>query len=395
MYLALYFFLLEPRWFYFISGVKTIFRYTNILIALILLAVYLFKKVLRSKIIDLIILYHAYLIGITIVNKGELSTAISDSSIFVGLSILTAVVIRTDTKFLFTKLLYLLEAEIFINLMTMVFFPNGFYTTELFTKNYFLGYENQMINIFIPAIFLALNVYIYNRQDKSVLPLMHLIFVSAVVIASIIIAWSGASLVMIATIFAVVLTGAYERTNLFNMFNYLIINIAMFFVIVLLRLQQVFEYLIVTVLHRSLSFTGRIYIWDYVIEYIKRNPIWGYGIEGQEDRFKKVVTEGFVRTTRLTSVSGLHAHNRYLETFYRGGIILTIIYAILLIMVVNILMKYRNVDSAKILSIILFAYLTGMLTEFYRLSYMFFPFMVMADYILFLDRDLSRRIEPL
>ena len=57
-----------------------------------------------------------------------------------------------------------------------------------------------------------------------------------------------------------------------------IISIVIFVSIVFLRLQEVFSYLIVNILGKDLTFTGRTVIWDYYINEIKNSWVIGYGV---------------------------------------------------------------------------------------------------------------------
>ena len=94
-------------------------------------------------------------------------------------------------------------------------------------------------------------------------------------------------------------------------------------------------------------------------------------------------------SSKLASFAGLHAHNRFLETTYRGGIILLVIYIFILFVAFKSLKRTQKTNCAKVIAIGLFAYLMGMLTEFYRLSYLFFPMMVIAERASVLDYKLN------
>ena len=384
-YLISFFFLMQPRWFYYIRSLNILFKLVDIaLFGYYLLTYYTNNK--RSRVVDLVILYHVYLVLVTIFQGGEIDTAVMDSCMFIGLSILTDRAMRTRPHFLFSKLMYLLDAEVIFNLLTMFLFPNGLYRTDYFSHNYFLGYDNQMINVIIPTVLLAF-MYVETKARGSFL---HLIVMSVVVLTSIVKAWSGASLVIVAIVYLLLLFKFKDNTNVFNMRNYFIVNVVLFFVLVVFRLQELFDYLIVVVLQKDLTMTGRVYTWSRAIDFILKNPIFGYGIEEQSYRASKMaLRQYFAVSARSAIFPGLHANNRFLETAYRGGIILLVIYIAMLLIVVKKLMKNKKLSSAKILAVVLFAYLTGMLTEFYRLSYMFFPMMVMAENIELIEESIK------
>lgn len=385
LYLISFFFFLQPRWFYYIPFVNRVFRYTNILLCGLLLLIYVADHH-NSKIVNLTLIYHIYLTVVTILRKGDIGTAIIDSALFIGLTILTDLVIRTKPAFLYTKLMYLLDLEVIINLLTIILKPEGLYSTTYFRSNYFLGYDNQMINILIPTLLLAFLYYETGYRRSG----LHLFIISSTVIASVVLVWSGASLVIMAIVFGLLMFKLKDNTRIFNMRNYLLVNVNLFFILVVFRLQELFEYLIVVVLQKNLTLSGRIYTWSRAIYFILKKPVFGYGIEDQTYRASKMALRQYFAVSARSSIfPGLHAHNRFLETAYRGGIILTIIYVVMLVIVVKNLMKNKELNSAKILAVFLFAYLTGMLTEFYRLSYMFFPMMVMAERIEIIENSIN------
>ncbi|MFR3202482.1 MAG: O-antigen ligase family protein [[Clostridium] leptum] len=72
--------------------------------------------------------------------------------------------------------------------------------------------------------------------------------------------------------------------KLFNFRNYLILNILLFFVIVIFRMQNLFAFLIEDILHKNLTLTGRTVIWDRTLELIGEKPILGHGVPFYEDR---------------------------------------------------------------------------------------------------------------
>lgn len=177
-------------------------------------------------------------------------------------------------------------------------------------------------------------------------------------------------------------------SNVFNMVTYLAVNIISFVSIVLLQVQKKMGPFIEMIFPgRNTSFSGRDSIWQNTINLIKDNPIWGYGVEEYSSRLVRYgMSGGYTFFT-------LHAHDRFLETMYRGGIVLLIIYIIMLCVSTYYLFKYRKLNASKIVAFSLFVYLVGMITEFYRYSYLFFPMMVIAENILLLQNSIDNDLK--
>ncbi|MDE5753719.1 MAG: O-antigen ligase family protein [Oscillospiraceae bacterium] len=313
-----------------------------------------------------------------------------DAINFVGLVLLTEYVIRWKPDFLLSGLLYLLLAEVFINFLTILLFPNGLYSTEYFSNNYFLGYDNQNINVLLPTLVLAITRYKYKLPYSRPI----LIVTLFLVLYTVLVIFSGASLVIVSLTMLLSLPFLCEMSTICNGWNYLIINVMMFFSIVIFRLQNLFSFIIVDMLGKDLTLTGRTFIWKRVNDFIKRNPILGYGVESQAYRSAKMKLKSYYGnqiSSSLNSFAGLHAHNRFLETAYRGGVILTVIYCAILIISAKQLYKNKDAVIAKMMSIGMFVYLTGMLTEFYRYSYLFFPLLLMAECSAEIDGMIERK----
>ena len=117
-----YFVFLEPRYFYYVSGLKSLFRGLIVLSFLVILFVYVFfwGNSKRSKVTILVILYHIYLVAVTAIRGGSFLEVSLDAINFVGIVILTEYVIRWKPEYLLNELLYLLLTEVFINFLTII-----------------------------------------------------------------------------------------------------------------------------------------------------------------------------------------------------------------------------------------------------------------------------------
>lgn len=135
----------------------------------------------------------------------------------------------------------------------------------------------------------------------------------------------------------------------FNITHYIFAYLFLEFGIVFFRIQEIFSYLIVNILHRNLTFTGRTQIWDYYINQFSEGGILN------------ILFGNFGYNT-----IGINSHNMFLGILAYSGIIGLAMYMSLIIMATLKLWKYRNTDSAKFVSIITFGFLINALTmEFY------------------------------
>lgn len=212
------------------------------------------------------------------------------------------------------------------------------------SRDWLFGHRNM---IFIHHLMWIIISYVYYkiiRRNYSRMYIFQIFFTIMVAVIS----WN--STMMLTT--AIILVLGIFRKNIFSKLNinhyvtfYLVLEVS----IVFLRLQEAFSFIIVNILHRNLSFTGRTYIWNYYINQFLSGSI-----------FNKLF--GNFGITELT----VNAHNMFLGLLAFTGIIGLVLYFILLYLPAKELKKVKESDTSKFVSIIIFGFLLNALTmEFY------------------------------
>lgn len=245
-----------------------------------------------------------------------------------------------------TGLYYLLVFVVVANFLTMIISP------VQFDGRYLLGGKNALQVTLLPAIPLVY-IYSYFRYKKlRVIPLI----VILIAILSMYLSQSGT-----ATVIAILtLVFALFPKRISPTFNaYLYGYIAIFLSIVVYRLQEVmFGDFIKDVLQKDLTFTGRTYIWDFVMYLM--NEYWFLGV-GRGSTI--------IRDNNYFNV--IDTHNGVLEVMMFSGVIGLALYFIMLLMIGQKLKQERKHVISKVLSFSLFAYMIIGLTEsvFYRIEF--------------------------
>lgn len=377
--------LLPPAALKHIGFIEEIFQFMH-LMALALLIMVNHSRILHirrsgslkwSKIVICLVLYYLYLLITTVIHHGSDGTVFFQAVQFIAFAIYLEMVMKLNPAAICKSLLNILTAYLILNFVTILVMPGGLYATSYYTNNYLFGYDNQNVNFLLPAMIL---VIIKNECYKPCK--IHVLLVYFISVATAIIIWSGMTLVVTVCMSAFAFFCLGQNSHVinqvlkgkwFNFTNMLLLNIAMCIGLVFFRIQDYFEYLIVAVLHKTTDLTSRTRIWERSISFIKQNLFWGYGKEIYQQRALK---HGF----RALHPAGLHAHNRFLETIYRGGVILGGIYLYMLFYTARRLKRIRDTKLAKILSFGIFIYMVGMLTEFYDYCILFFGLMVISEY---------------
>jgi O-antigen ligase len=270
--------------------------------------------------------------------------------------------IRHDSKMFLSVTEFFFSVIIYINFLTILLYPQGMYIgSNGYYSNWFLGFKNIFILYMLPAmLFSYLNSYSKNKISVNT------ILLSLIIIISIILTNSATGIVGVLVFFAtLILSKVIKSTKILNIKVFSYIYIASFLAIVILRLQNLFSFFIVDVLHKDITFTGRTYIWDYVYQFISQKKLLGYGVENSLTRLNK--------TSYLKSY---HAHNQILEIIYKSGFIGLISFILLAYVSLKQLFKHKQTKQALIISITIFSYFVISLTEAYDYEYIMFIFVI-------------------
>ncbi|WP_423220497.1 O-antigen ligase family protein [Bifidobacterium imperatoris] len=187
-----------------------------------------------------------------------------------------------------------------------------------------------------------------------------------------IIGGSGTGLIVLFVFIVLCLLELKHRTISPNLS--LIVLLASFLGIVVFRIQNIFSFLIVDVLHKSLTLSDRTYIWDSAIESILSHLILGTGITDS--------LSGNVHLKLSYLVKDIFAHDLYLDYLLMGGVPALCIFICLLISVKNSYCYILNRNRTFIwwgIVIYLFASIVEIYTTNFCL-FLMFAYMSICDY---------------
>lgn len=222
---------------------------------------------------------------------------------------------------------FVLCAIAFINLCSIIIYPEGMYTSGVYNTNYFMGYHNSHIRWELPALMVkyAYDKVIYGKIQLSSLVISCFMFVSAVLVSSItsIIIFILLDVFIIYEFMSEKLKTKY-RVEFSPLIAFITLVIGTSFVVggtiaatqleVIANVSQYFG--------KGTSLHGRSYIWISTLSYIAQHLWIGNGYE----------------TSDMTSVKlveamgwGNSSHNLLFEVLYIGGFLLLICMTIIYI----------------------------------------------------------------
>lgn len=362
-----FFILLKPLSFYYFNILNQICNILMFGIIAVIGVIYISKIIKDKKIPNIQIYIIAFMMSLfisTILGTKDFSFFFKVYVKWFAISIYVEMLIKNDLKFFLKTFSIYIFSIILINFASIVLFPNGFMQANG-VSIYFLGNDNtSTINLILGTLFIILKDYFFYKKMSKI----SVISILAVTI-SYIITWSATGIVAVVMMLAFLIF-LYKRnkwTKIFNIKTYIAIAIVIFLAIVVFRLQNHFEYIIVGMLKKDLTFSQRVFIWDRCLNYIAQSPILGLGVQEY--------------SARLFAINIYHAHCTFLNVVLEGGIIGIIFYINIFIQIIRNLEKHKNSEFTNILSVGFFIFFICGIVEVFQDSQLMYIFIIMSYYV--------------
>ena len=347
--------------------VNYVFQIIVSIILMILLFIYIFNK----KYSKFVIIYFIYIVCL------GLSTLLNSNAslpvLYLTYYKITALIlfldmgIRYNVKNIIVSLNMVLILLILINFVTILAFPNGMFMGNYSMSNWFLGYKNSHMVFYLPAI-LVININAYLKGKMNYL--FYYLFLVIILISTLKSLATTSIVVLIILYLYLIFEKIISKVSFFNIYNYFIVYIGLFLTIIVLRVQNIFAWLVVNVLHKKMTFTGRTDIWDISLSFISTKKLLGYGIEQPYDIAKK-----------FGNIAFTHCHDTILDLLYKGGIISLISFFSLIIITIKKLYNKRHEVISKLFSVIFLCIFIIMLFEARQDAIGFYIVFILSYYI--------------
>lgn len=352
LFVAIAFILIEPAWFNEYPTVDLVFIATKLVFMLFALALLAGSN--HRTIVLLVVLYGAYLVGDTALHRGDTVAAVKhavNALCFISLP-LAMLEIQQDDAFEAFRITF--EILLVCNLVTVVIAPEGLYQivrSTGWTSNacWFLGIRNGMPPIYVTAACLEYAAVVRSGYEKRSILRCGVMLVLASLTIFLInnstaqfnsTSSAGGFLVIWIMVLAVPVLQRFEIIK--NVLNYAVavsLNYLFAFLLVLVRVQNAFSFLIVDILGKDLTLSNRTNIWDAAINEVKGSLLSGFGIQPETTMASRLNSAAAVSTT----------HNGWLDMFYIGGIILAAIVLALFIYCGIVIAKQKCIADGSYL----------------------------------------------
>ena len=240
-----------------------------------------------------------------------------------------------------------------INMISILVFPHGMYVSMgYYWESWILGFKSghimyQMVLLFSAAMYAVL----FEKKKWMIFRIsVVLVFVSSMLANN-----RTATVVLIPMIIFGFFPRILEFTKVFNIAVYGVLGVLINLLFVVFRMQNLFSWLIVGILHRSINLTSRTVVWDKAFKAIAEHPVIGHGY--QDFQYNPIIY-----TT----------HNEALEVLFKTGIIGLIIFLAAFVIVSVRLFKNRKLEAAQWISVFLGGFFLMFVVEQYAFAIFFY-----------------------
>ncbi len=354
-------------------SIRSKISYTDLLYAVIIAAV--FQPISFNRIPILKILYNIARVTSFVVvvklyfnDKKRISHFVFGQAVFWIIWLVLTVLYSFDIK----DILQLITKAVLCMTTTMLYEvmiqKNVNKTIDIFCFVFSLyTYINLGLRVIVPDLFVLRQTYLLGAKNAAAcFMILYLLFQmlkeihrykkigARCVLASFLVAITGSLLesettrnIGLLALILVLFKMVYKRQYLKYIYP-IILQLGLFFVVVLYRLQNVLIKnmgIYSNFSSRDLfTFTGRTFIWDEALKLFKKRPFVGYGIYKAGSEHIRIWG------------ARVYAHNEIMELLVDGGVCLLIIYILLFFMPAGKIKKYSdsNIAFALILSLLLY-----------------------------------------
>lgn len=266
-----------------------------------------------------------------------------------------------------------------INLILFIIYPEGMLLNVWGERINFLEADNKITPILLTTITVIILDSLFNSNNISSFAFI----IVGICMVTVILMWPASGiLAIVAFIINMVFIYNGRFGNKINIWHFIGFFLASYLIVVILRLQNYFSFLIVDILNKDITLSNRIYLWDDAIALIKNaSPMQLLIGHGYDVRMISMKMWGVVYQT--------HSHNEIFETILQTGLLGLVFVIAIIVMTANKLFRYREYKMTKIITFALFSFFLMSLVE----RCFFTPFYMLLMLSNNIDRIINQNIE--
>lgn len=333
-----------------------------LVVGVFLLKIFSQEKINGSFFCLVILLYIFQLIS-TLLGKGSVQVLIRSFYPILGMNCFLSLLSDTQShiKDFIKTMANFMFIMIIANFVLLVAMPEGYFN-EGWGLTYLIGIENQISISFLIGFLFCLLDFIYNGCFWKILIYSIIYCISSLII------WSGSGLVAMAALFIGIFPSCWKILKRVDLFYIAIFMFFIIFMVICLGVSGFFEkepfsFIFEKILKKDSTLTGRIGIWENVLEQWEERSVWGYGIQESVDQF---IGHPNYPDTKLS------AHNQFLQFLWTGGLVSFFCFILIIAKVSGDLKKCKNKKVEATFKLVLLALFVVLMSEAASFDSVFF-----------------------
>ena len=263
--------------------------------------------------------------------------------------------VQKDRENFLTGMEIFFGALVALNIVTILLFPGGMYVYDrALEENWLLGYKNYHI-VYIMALLIFGAVHSLCQYGRIAVRVW--IYIAMSLFSSLLVGARTPMMAILLFAASILFTRLRNFTPLFNSLTYLAAYAAAFFMIVVIRIENL--PVLGKLIGREITFNNRIHFWDKAMTEFWEYPVLGHGYQ------QFVMFRGYVTT-----------HNQIVEILYKTGIAGLAVFVAILAATAYKLFRSREGIVTKYLAVFFASYLVLFLMEQYAFANYFYLFVL-------------------
>lgn len=263
--------------------------------------------------------------------------------------------VQKDRENFLTGMEIFFGALVALNIVTILLFPGGMYVYDrALEENWLLGYKNYHI-VYIMALLIFSAVHSLCQYGRIAVRVW--IYIAMSLFSSLLVGARTPMMAILLFAASILFTRLRNFTPLFNSLTYLAAYAAAFFMIVVIRIENL--PVLGKLIGREITFNNRTYFWDKAMMEFWEYPVLGHGYQ------QFVMFRGYVTT-----------HNQIVEILYKTGIAGLVVFVAILAATAYKLFRSREGIVTKYLAVFFASYLVLFLMEQYAFANYFYLFVL-------------------
>lgn len=346
----LLFLIYRPEFILKFEILDSVINILRVLAAIFIFALYVYNNRVTKTMLWIITIWGSFNI-LCLINKSWSFNVLIELSLIISIAILVELYYNTYYRVMNSAIHSLLFLYAICNTITIL--------AGLDVGNLFLGFDNDIPMRIIPLIgvmfFFSLKTNGRLKKGDWVIYLIYLL--------NFIITWSVSAIIGLLFLSLLLLKGKWKC--LITSKKSIALSILIWTLLYVFKIQNALSYLFNSILHKDITLSYRMYIWESVLIAIKQKPILGYG-----NIMNNEIYYNIVRPMYYASVA---PHNFWLYICASGGIVGIILIIFFIVRCFKYVDSHISEFSNQVLTITLLAYLiTGIFASYYGIEYLAF-----------------------